>query len=184
MRRYELYYWPTIQGRGEFIRLALEEAGAPYSDVARRPGGMKKMMKMLSGEGVAMAPFAPPFLKDGDLVIAQTANILSYLAPRIGLGSGDDKKSALERELQLTIADLVAETHDTHHPISASLYYADQKSEARKRSVVFVRERIPKYLGWLEKVLERSGGAFLLGRRLTYVDLSVFQVVRGRQPSA
>ena len=34
--RYELYYWPSIQGRGEFIRLTLEEAGADYVDVARK----------------------------------------------------------------------------------------------------------------------------------------------------
>jgi len=176
---YELYYWPGIQGRGEFIRLALEEGAAPYVDVARRPGGMKKMLKMLSGDGLALAPFAPPFLKDCDLVIAQTANILSYLAPRLRLGAADDKRSALEREIQLTITDLVAETHDTHHPIAASAYYEDQRAAARKRSEVFVSERIPKYLGWLEKILERSGGPFLLGRRLTYVDLSAFQAVAG-----
>jgi glutathione S-transferase len=179
LRRYELYYWPTIQGRGEFIRLALEEGGAPYVDIARRSGGMKKMARMLRDDGLALPPFAPPFLKDGDFFVAQTSNILSYLAPRLGLGADDEKRAAHALQIQLTIADLVAETHETHHPISASLYYEDQKAAARKRAEVFVGDRIPKYLAWLERLLERSDGNFLLGRRLSYVDLSAFQVVSG-----
>lgn len=179
VRRYELYYWPTIQGRGEFIRLALEEGGAPYVDVARRSGGVKKMVRMLRDGGLALPPFAPPFLKDGDFVVAQTSNILSYLAPHLGLGTDDEKNAARARQIQLTIADLVTEAHETHHPIAASLYYEDQKAAARKRSEVFASERIPKYLAWLERLLVRSDGDFLLGRRLSYVDLSAFQVVSG-----
>jgi glutathione S-transferase len=176
---YELYYWPGIQGRGEFVRLALEHAGTPYLDVARRPKGMAAMMKLLEGGGSGLEPFAPPFLKSGDLVIAQTATILAYLGPRHGLVPGDEVSQLRAQQLQLTIADLVAEVHDAHHPIAGSLYYEDQKREARRRSSVFVEERIPKYLGYLEQVLDRNGAAHLVGDVFSYVDLSTFQVLAG-----
>jgi glutathione S-transferase len=176
---YELYYWPTIQGRGEFVRLALEQAGVPYVDVARRPKGMAAMMKLLEGGGNDLQPFAPPFLKSGDLVIAQTATILAYLGPRHGLVPGEEMSQLRAQQLQLTIADLVAEAHDTHHPIAGSLYYEDQKREARRRSSVFVEERIPKYLGYLERVLDRNGGEHFVGNAVSYVDLSTFQVLAG-----
>jgi glutathione S-transferase len=179
---YELWYWPGIQGRGEFVRLALEDAGAPYVDVARTPGGMPAMMRMLRGEGVkGPYPFAPPFLKDGPLVIAQTANILAYLGPRLKLVPRDEARRAAALQIQLTIADLVAEAHDTHHPIASSQYYEDQKEAAKKRSAVFVKERIPKFLGWLERILERNGTHHLLGRSASYVDLSAFQILGGLQ---
>jgi glutathione S-transferase len=179
---YELYYWPTIPGRGEFIRLALEEAGAPYVDVARlaKPcGGMAAMMKLLEDGGGDLQPFAPPVLKSGDLVVAQTATILAYLGPRHALVPDDERSRLHAQQLQLTIADLVAEAHDAHHPIAGSLYYEDQKREARKRSAVFVKERIPKYLGYFERVLARNGGEHLIGHALSYVDLSMFQVLAG-----
>jgi glutathione S-transferase len=177
--RYELYYWPTIQGRGEFIRLALEEAGAPYVDVARRPGGVKAMMKMMGGSARTPPVFAPPFLRHGDRVVAQTANVLAYLAPRLKLVPAGDRQRTAALEIQLTIADLVAEAHDTHHPIGVGLYYEDQKAAAKKRAGEFVQARIPKFLGYLESRLAHSGGRFLLGPRLSYVDLSAFQVVCG-----
>jgi glutathione S-transferase len=179
---YKLYYWPTIQGRGEFVRLALEDAGATYVDVARTPGGLRAMMRMLKGQDkAAVVPFAPPFLQDGDLVIAQAANILAYLAPRLALVPKDEASRAHALQIQLTIADLVAETHETHHPIAGSLYYEDQKPAAKKRAALFVKERVPKFLGWLERLLERSGGEALLGAKVSYVDLSAFQVVCGLQ---
>jgi glutathione S-transferase len=176
---YELYYWPGIQGRGEFVRLALEDAGARYVDVAREPGRMKALMARLRGEGCRLPPFAPPFLVDGDLCIAQTSNILVYLAPRLKLVPKDEASRLGALQIQLTIADLVAEAHDTHHPIAGSLYYEDQRREAAKRASAFVRERIPKLLGWLERVLDASGGPYLLGERFSYADLSAFQVVEG-----
>jgi glutathione S-transferase len=175
---YELYYWPSIQGRGEFVRLALEEAGAPYVDVARRPGGMKAMMEKMRGDARTPPVFAPPFLKHGDLVIAQTANILAYLAPHLKLVPRDEASRARALELQLTIADLVAEAHDSHHPIGVDLYYEDQRPAAKKRAAGFVASRIPKYLGYFESRLAHTG-AFLLGARLSYVDLGAFQVVCG-----
>ena len=176
---YELYYWPGIQGRGEFVRLTLEYAGAPYVDVARTRGGMAAMMKLLEGEDTELLPFAPPFLRAGNLLIAQTATILSYLGPRHGLVPDDEESRLGADQLQLTIADLVDEAHDTHHPIAGSLYYEDQKREAKARSRVFVAERIPKYLGYLERVLERNDGKHLVGDGVSYVDLSAFQVVAG-----
>lgn len=176
---YQLYYWPTIQGRGEFVRLALEAAGAPYVDVARTPGGMAAMMKILKGGLPGPLPFAVPFLKHEDRILSQTANILVYLAPRLGLAPDDEAGRAEALQIQLTISDLVAETHDTHHPISSSLYYEEQRAAAKARSAAFVSERLPKFVGWLERVLVRAGGDFLVGRRTTYVDLSAFQVVAG-----
>lgn len=179
--RYELYYWPSIQGRGEFVRLALEAAGAGYDDVARRPKGMAVMMKLMESRAVEYPPFAPPFLKAGKLVIAQTANILFYLGPRLDLVSKSDPVRLWAHQLQLTIADWVAETHDTHHPISGGLYYEDQKNEARKRSTDFTSERMPKFLDYFEKILRCNdkGSAYLIGRKVSYVDLSLFQMIEG-----
>jgi glutathione S-transferase len=176
---YELFYWPGIQGRGEFVRLALEDAAVPYVDVARTPRGMAAMTRLLRGDRTGLAPFAPPFLRAGRLVIAQTANILAYLGDHHSLVADDEASRVGALQIQLTIADLVGEAHDTHHPIDIGLYYEDQKRPAAQRAAAFVRSRIPKYLGWLERTLERSGGSWLLGRHFCYADLSAFQVVEG-----
>jgi glutathione S-transferase len=177
-----LYYWPTIQGRGEFVRLLLEEAGADYVDVARTKGGMAAMMRFLDGKEAGALPFAPPFVTVEDAVVSQTANVLSFLAVRLGLVPDSAVARAEAAQIQLTLADLVGEAHDTHHPIAGGLYYEDQKREAKRRAEDFVKARMPKYLGWLETVLERnaaSEGRWLVGRDLSYVDLSAFQVVEG-----
>ena len=178
---YELFYWPSIQGRGEFVRLAFEEAGVDYVDVARRPesegGGVPALMKMLRAPG--LSPFAPPFLRAGNLVLAQTANILQFLGPRHHLVPGDEAARVHANQLQLTIADLVAEVHDTHHPVASDLYYEDQKPEARRRSGHFTRERIPKFLSHFERALEPGAGAYVFGDDVSYVDLSLFQVLEG-----
>ena len=177
--RYELYYWPEIQGRGEYVRLALEEAGADYVDVARRGSGMGAMTRMLDSARVKEPPFAPPFLKAGKRVIGQTANILLFLGARHGLAPKADAGRLWAHQLQLTIADFVVEIHDSHHPIASGLYYEDQKKEAKRRTEDFRNSRVPKYLGYFDDVIARSGGPFLLGRRLTYPDLSLFQIVAG-----
>jgi glutathione S-transferase len=175
--QYELYYWPFIQGRGEYVRLALEEAGAAYVDVARSSGGTSAMMRMM--EQGATPPFAPPFLKAGKLVIGQTANILFYLGGRHGLAPKTEAAKLWVHQLQLTITDFVLEIHDTHHPLGPSLYYEDQKAPAKKRTEAFWDERVPKYLGYFEDLLKENGGRYVTGRRLTYVDLSLFQIVEG-----
>jgi glutathione S-transferase len=179
--RYELYYWPTIQGRGEFVRLALEEAGADYVDVARRPGrrGVPAMMKLIDGTRVERPPFAPPFLKAGKLIIGQTANILFYLGGRLGLAPRDEAGALWAHQLQLTIADLVTHIHDTHHPISGWLFYEQQRPAAKLRTRDFWRYRVPKFLRYFERVIAKSRGPYVLGRRLSYVDLSLFQIVEG-----
>ena len=179
--RYELYYWPTIQGRGEFVRLALEEAGADYVDVARKPGksGMAAMKRLLEGKRTAHLPYAPPFLKAGKLVIGQTANILFYFGGRLGLAPRDEAGALWAHQLQLTIADLVTHIHDTHHPISGWLFYEQQRPAAKLRTRDFWRYRVPKFLGYFERIIQKSGGPYVFGRRLSYVDLSLFQVVEG-----
>src|SRR5258705_4860922 len=177
--RYELYYWPSIQGRGEFVRLALAEAGAPYVDVARRKGGMAKLERLLESQSVKRPPFAPPFLKAGALLIGQTANILLFHGARHGLAPKNEAGRLWVHQLQLTIADLVAEAHDVHHPIGSGLYYEDQKREAKRAAESFTAERIPKYLTYFETVLERGRGSYLAGARPSYADLSLFQIVEG-----
>ncbi len=182
--RYELYYWPEIQGRGEFVRLALEAAGADYVDVARMSGrgmGVPAIMRFLESRAVRRTPFAPPFLKAGKQVIGQTPNILLFLGQRLGLAPRAEADRLWTHQLQLTIADLVVEVHDTHHPIASDLYYEDQRPAAKRRAADFIRSRLPKYLGYFEQVLARNrpGGRHMVGGRLTYVDLSMFQIVAG-----
>jgi len=177
--RYELYYWPGIQGRGEFVRLALEDADADYVEVARRPRGMATMSRFMESRSVKRPPFAPPFLKAGKLVIAQTANILLFLGRRLGLAPKQDVGRLWAHQLQLTIADWVAEVHDSHHPIAGSLYYEDQKREAKRRAADFIAERLPKFLSYFEQVLERNGSPVLVGNKVSYVDLSLFQMIEG-----
>jgi glutathione S-transferase len=177
--RYELYYWPQIQGRGEFVRLALEEAGADYVDVARRRGGEDRLMRLMTGGREQHPPYAPPFLKAGKLVIGQTANILLYLGGRHALAPRNEAGRLWTHQLQLTIADLVEEVHNTHHPVGSALYYEDQRKEAKRYTSEFWTRRPQKYLGYFERALMRSGGPWLNGRRLSYADLSLFQVVEG-----
>jgi glutathione S-transferase len=178
--RYELYYWPSIQGRGEFIRLALEEAGADYADVARLgKRGMAAMMKLMESRRVKHPPYAPPFLKAGRLVVAQTAEILFYLGPRLNLAPRDEAGRLWAHQLQLTITDLVVRIHDTHHPVSGWLYFEEQRPSAKRRTKDFWRYQVPKMLGYFERVLQQNGGKYSVGGRLTYVDLSLFQIVEG-----
>lgn len=157
---YELHYWPGIQGRGEFVRLALEDAGADYRDVCRRSSRTPQNPQA----------FAPPFLKAGKLIIPQTANILLYLGPRLGLAPKAEAQRLRLHGLQLTIADWLAEVHDTHHPIAASLYYEDQKREAKRRTGIFLGERLPKFMRYFERALDE---------RFSYVHLSLFQMIEG-----
>jgi glutathione S-transferase len=176
--RYQLFYWPGIQGRGEFVRLALEDAGAAYDDVARGKG-TGELMEMMRGGSEKRPPYAPPFLKSGKLVIAQVANILFYLGPRLKLAPSDEASRLWLNQLQLTVTDFIKEIHDTHHPVGTALYYEDQKPEAVRYCETFLGQRAPKYLGYFETVLTRSGGPCMLGRKFSYADLSMFQLIEG-----
>ncbi len=182
---YELHYWPTIQGRGEFVRLALEAAGAPYTDVARGAKdaglGVPAMLHHLHDRTQTQPPFAPPFLKDGDVLIGQTAAILYYVAPQLKLVARSERARVWTQQIQLTIADMVNEAHDTHHPVGASLHYEDQKPEALRRAMEFCSARMPKYLQWFESIVVRNpaGSRHLVGGKLSYADLSLFQLVEG-----
>ena len=182
---YELHYWPTIQGRGEFVRLALAAAGAPYVDVARGAEGsgqgVPALLRVLHDDALPHPPFAPPFLKDGSLIVGQTAAILQYLAPTLKLVARSEQARIWTHQIQLTIADIASEAHDTHHPIGVGLYYEDQKPEALRRANEFCAARIPKYLQWFERILVRNpaGSRHLVGGRLSYADLSLFQLVEG-----
>ena len=177
--RDELYYHASNPGRGEFVRLALEEAGAEYVDVAREAGGTEAMTRFMQDPTRKRPQFAPPFLKHGDVTVGQTANILQYLGPKLGLAPDDEPGRLWAHQIQLTIADLVKEIQDTHHPIAHGLYYDDQKKEAIEYSKHFIGERLPKFLGWFERVLAANGGEHMVGDRLSYVDLSMFQLVEG-----
>jgi glutathione S-transferase len=182
---YELHYWPTIPGRGEFVRLALEAAGAPYIDVARGAEdagqGLAAMQRQLADPDQPQPPFAPPFLRDGKLLVGQTAAILRHLAPTLKLVARSEQARLWTQQIQLTIADLVDEAHDTHHPVGTGLYYEDQQPEAQRAALGFCSERLPKYLRWFEAIVQRNpaGPRHLVGGKLSYADLSLFQVVQG-----
>jgi glutathione S-transferase len=180
---YQLYYWPNIPGRGEFVRLVLEEAGVPYVDVGRqaseRGGGIGAVVAFWEGRNAGHPVFAPPVLKHGELVLAQTAAICHFLGRRHGLAPDDEAGAAHALELQLTIADLVDEVHDTHHPISAALYYEEQKPAAKQRAAHFTSERLPRYLGYFERALRQAGGDALVGAAFSHADLSLFQALEG-----
>jgi glutathione S-transferase len=173
---YDLWYWPEIPGRGEFVRLALEAGAIPYRDRARAEGSEALVRDMAGRE--RERPFAPPYLVAGDQCIAQTANILLFLGDRHGVGPAEPYQRCFAHQLQLTIADMVAEAHNVHHPVATSLYYRDQKSEAVRAARSFRAERMPKFLGYFEAVLKDSG-PWLAGERWTYVDLSLFQLIEG-----
>ena len=186
---YELHYWPTIQGRGEFVRLALEAAGASYVDVARgapsdsanKARGVKAMQLCMADSAQVYPPFAPPFLKDGALMVGQTAAILHYLGPTLKLVGRSEQARVWTQQIQLTIADMVTEAHDTHHPISTRLFYEDQQREALRRAQDFCTHRMPKFLQWFDQIVVRNpaGSRHLVGGRLSYADLSLFQLVEG-----
>ena len=182
---YELYYWPGIQGRGEFVRLALEEAAAPYVDIAlvpeRKGGGAPAMLAVLGNPKLPHPPFAPPFLKAGRLLIGQTANILLFLGDRLHLAPRTEGGRLWTHQLQLTIADFVVEIHDTHHPLGPARYYEEQKREAKRRSEEFRAQRMPKFLGYFERVARSNSRRtpWMVGSRISYVDLSMAQVVAG-----
>jgi len=182
---YELYYWPGIQGRGEFIRLALEAAGAHYLDVAVLPraqgGGVPAILKLLEARNIQRPPFAPPILKAGRQVIAQTPNILLFLGARLKLAPAEEPGRLWTHQLQLTILDLYLEIFHTHHPLGDGYAYEGQKSAARRRTKDFLAVRLPKFLGYFERVLElnRARGPWMVGARLSYVDLSMAQMIAG-----
>ena len=180
---YELYYWPMLQGRGELVRLVLEEAGEPYVDVARLPesqgGGVKPLLEFVRGERPGQPAYAPPILVHGELVLGQSAAICAYLAERHGLSPLDSGPRKQALQLQLTIADVTDEAHDTHHPVSVALYYEDQKDAAQEAAHQFLDQRLPRFLGYFERVLERNAGPWLMGSALTYPDLSLFQLLEG-----
>lgn len=176
--RYELYYWP-IQGRGEFARLVLEDAGADYVDVGRTDAGLARMQRLLERGAPGLLPFAPPFLRAGAAWLAQSAQIASFLGERLGLAPAGEPARLVARTIMLTIADLVTEVHDTHHPIAVDQYYEQQKPAAKQRAAAFRKARLPKFLGYLERNLERGRSGVLVGRKVTYVDLAAFQVIEG-----
>ena len=184
---YEFYYWPMIQGRGEVVRLALEEAGVDYVDVARsdekQEDNRAAILAILQDPDLERPPFAPPFLLDNGVMIAQAAAILQYLAPKINLIGNEETEKIFAHQIQLTVTDFLMEVHDTHHPLASALYYEDQVEEAKKRSANFIELRIPKYMDYFEKILtnNKSNSGWLIGDKVTYPDLSLFQIIEGLQ---
>ncbi len=181
---FELFYWPGLQGRGEFVRLAFEATGTPYVEIVQGNGpgqGMDGLLHAMDDPVCMDPPYAPPFLRVGDELIGQTANILAYLGPLLGLVGESPRARRWVNQLQLTLADLVAEVHDGHHPIASRLYYSNQRTEARKRTADLIDYRLPKFFGYFERVLANNPqpGGWLSEGAMSYADLSLFQVIEG-----
>ena len=178
---YELIYWPMLQGRGEYVRLVLEDAGVPYIDRAREAGdaGLELVAEYLRGRAPGFRTFAPPVLKHGDLIVAQTPVICRYLGRRHGLAPLDESGDLHAQQLQLTIADLVTEAHDTHHPLGKSRYYSEQTNEAVAAARQFLEHRLPGFISYFEAILADNGGEVLVGKDFSYVDLAIFQTLAG-----
>jgi glutathione S-transferase len=190
MAEYELIYWPSLPGRGEFVRLVLEAGGASYSDIAAKsiPDSAQAVLGLIAESNIGDATnppiFAPPFLRHGDLSMNQTMNILRYLAPKFGLeGDGSEATKVHLASIAATIFDgLCNEAHETHHPIASSAYYEDQKPEAAKRAKNYIEERLPKFLTYVTRVLKAKtsgGGPWLYGGTFTYADIVLFQCIDG-----
>src|SRR5262249_20838291 len=174
--------WPPPPGRGGCGAPGSERAAVPSAAPGRGPpagGGGERVAAFWEGRSEGHPVFAPPVLKHGDLVLAQTAAICHFLGRRHGLAPGDEAGAAHALELQLTIADLVDEVHDTHHPISSALHYEDQKAAAQQRAPHFAGERLPRFLGYFERVLRHNGGEVLVGGSTSHADLSLFQALEG-----
>ncbi|VVD89226.1 glutathione S-transferase [Pandoraea morbifera] len=181
---FELFYWPGLQGRGEFVRLAFEATATPYVEIVRgdSPGqGLDALLHAMDDPRCIDPPYAPPFLRVGDELIGQTANILAYLGPLLGLVGESPRARRWVNQLQLTLADLVAEVHDGHHPIASRLYYSNQRAEARKRTADLIDYRLPKFFEYFERVLAHNPhpGGWLSEGAMSYADLSLFQVIEG-----
>lgn len=182
---YQLYYWPGIQGRAEFIRLALEEGGADYQDVALVPeskgGGVPAILKMLQARSDPRPPFAVPVLRAGRRLIAQTPNILLFLGGPLKLAPADEAGRLWIQQLILTMLDLYVEIFHTHHPLGDGYAYEEQKAAARRRTRDFLKVRLPKFMTYFEHVLtcNRAHAPWIAGARLTYADLSMAQVLAG-----
>ena len=173
---YRLWYWPSIPGRGEFVRLPLEAAGIAYEDCAREQGVSAMIADM--GSRKRRGPFAPPYLVlPDDRAIAQTSNILLYLGDTHGIAPEDAADRLWVHQVQLTVADMIAEVHQAHHPVGVGAYYEQQKSEAARFATEFRAQRMPKYLGWFEKALGES--EWIGGDSWSYADCSLFQLIEG-----
>jgi glutathione S-transferase len=177
---YQLWYWPEIQGRGEFVRLAMEAGGIDYRDMARDQGSDALIADMKARQG-RHGPFAPPYLAldDAGMAIAQVANILLYLGERHQLAPSGMADRLWLHEVQLTVTDFVAEVHQVHHPVGIGSYYEDQKGEAARFAREFREERMPKFLGWFERAAAANPGDWLIDGRWTYGDTSIFQLIEG-----
>jgi len=180
---YTLIYWPFLPGRGEFARFILEDAGVEYIDRARLPesdgGGKAAVLHFYKGEAEGMPVAAPPILLHGDLVLAQTGAICHYLGSTLRLLPNSEAGAWNALQVTMTVTDIVSEVHDTHHPVASYMTYEDQKDAAIPRTRMFLETRLPKFLGYLERVQNAHGGPWLLGERLTYVDLTVTHLLRG-----
>ncbi|KAL8377496.1 hypothetical protein RB595_008259 [Gaeumannomyces hyphopodioides] len=183
---FHLIYWPGFPGRGEFVRIALEEAGIAYKDTAHQVDGMSVMQAQLAGDDKNPPVFAVPALRHGDVLISQTPNILQYLGEVAGLaptaaagGAGRHHVHALA----LTALDGFGdEVHGTHHPVDVAAYYDDQRAEALRYARVYVGGRLPKFLAYFEGVLAAptsGAGPWLYGGRLTYADLALYHGLDG-----
>mmetsp|Transcript_27077 Transcript_27077/g.38141 ORF Transcript_27077/g.38141 Transcript_27077/m.38141 type:complete len:250 (-) Transcript_27077:76-825(-) len=182
-KAWDLYYWPGLPGRGEFVRLVFEYAGVPYRDVCRLPedqgGGAKALFPFLGESSHDFPVFAPPFIKREDVVMSQTSNICIFLAKKYGVAPTDDVELFHCNQLAATIMDCAAEAHDTHHPTDVTIYYEEQKEAAKKKAEQFRNNRIPKFFNFFERVLKKNGGKSLVGSNLSYVDLMLFHLVTG-----
>ena len=161
---YRLFYWEK-RGRGEQIRLLLNELGQEYEDVYVP---MNEEFMKLKRQGPGTLYFGSvPMLEDGDFKLAQGPVIMNYLGRKHGLMPADLQPAAKTEAMVVGAEDM-------------RMAYFRLLGDGRE-------EKQAKFVGgawndrWLSAwsgLIELNGDTgYLVGSTLTQADLAVWDAL-------